>query len=350
MATSRKITPTLAVCGGTGAGKSSLVNALVHADVQAVGVTPTTRETREHEARIAGGIPVYLMDTPGMGEASRHEEYAARLREILPEADVLLWVVGYDNRALDLDVRLLREVREAAPDKPLLILGNAVDRASRSFNAAGFDPSGGSSPAEKAVGGWLAYLREIFAFAEPAAVLPCAAGEFSGDTARQYNLQAISARIEALLPEAMRLRWLAEEKATQDRHGKAEKMILAATATAGAIGLIPLPVADMPFIVTTQVALILGLCSLHGRTFTMDTARSLSLAAISAVAGPMAFQALTKLVPGFGSVVGAGVAAACTYAVGTVTQTMLESGLEFDVTMFKAAVKDVFNEYRNRFK
>ena len=127
-------------------------------------------------------------------------------------------------------------------------------------------------------------------------------------------------------------------------------MILAATAAAGAIGLIPLPVADMPFIVSTQVALILGLCSLHGRTFTMDAARSLSLAALSAVAGPMAFQALTKLVPGLGSVMGAGVAAACTYAVGTVTQTLLEGGLDFDVAVFRDAVKKAFNEYRNRFK
>ena len=234
-ATPQKITPTLAVCGCTGAGKSSLVNALVHADVQAVGVTPTTRETREHEARIGDGIPVYLMDTPGMGEASRHEEYAARLREILPEADILLWVVGYDRRALDLDVRLLREVRAAAPEKPLLVLGNAVDRSSRSFDPAGFDPVGGSSFAEKAVGDWLDYLRKTFAFASPVAILPCAAGEGSGDTARQYNLQSISARIEELLPVAMRMRWLREERAMQDRQGKAEKMILARRSLRGRV-------------------------------------------------------------------------------------------------------------------
>lgn len=339
-------TPTLTVCGGTGAGKSSLVNALVHADVQAVGVTPTTREAREHAARF-GSIPVYLMDTPGMGEASRHEEYAAHLREILPLTDILLWVVGYDNRALELDVRLLREVRGLAPQTPLLILGNAVDRATRGFDPTTFDPLGGTSPAEKAVGGWLGYLRETFAFAAPADVLPCAAGEYSGDTARQYNLPAVSARIEQLLPEALRLRWLAEERSQQDKHAKAQKMILAATAVAGGIGLVPLPVADMPFIITTQVALILSLCTLYGRAFSADTARSLVLAALSAVAGPMAFQALSKLVPILGSAVGAGVAAACTYAVGTVTHRILEGGLEFELDSFKAAVRDVFDEYRS---
>lgn len=346
----QKNTPTLAVCGRTGAGKSSLINALVHADVQAVGVTPTTRETREHKTQLNGGIPIYLIDTPGMGEASHQEEYSARLHEILPKSDILIWVIGYDNRALDLDVCLLREVREAAPDKPLLILGNAVDRACRNFDPKSFDPFCGTTRAEMAVGDWLSYLRKTLAFVKATDILPCAAGESCSDTSRQYNLAIVSARIEKMLPEAMRLRWVAEEKATQDKHEKAEKMILVATTTAGAIGLIPLPVADMPFIVTTQVSLILGLCSLYGKTFTADTARSLSLAALSAVAGPMVFQTLTKLVPGIGSVVGASVAAACTYAVGTVTQKILEDGLEFDITMFKTTVKDVFNEYRNRFK
>ncbi len=349
MNTPERITPRLAVLGCTGAGKSSLVNALVHADVQKVGTAPTTRESEEHEAYI-GNIPVFLMDTPGTGEALRHGEHAERLCRILPEADILLWVVGFDTRALDMDVSLLRTLRERRPDIPLLILGNAVDRASRHFDAAQFDPAERRTPAEQAVSDWLSYLEKTFAFAGHAGILPCAAGEHARDTARQYNLQTVSGKIEELLPEAMRLRWLAAEKTTRERKEKARKIILAATGAAGAIGLIPLPLADMPFIVTTQVTLILSLCALYGRTFSADTARGLSLAAFSAVAGPMAFQALSKIVPGVGSLVGAGIAAACTCAVGTVTRTMLEDDLEFDVTLFRTAVKDAFNEYRSRFK
>ncbi len=342
--------PRLTVCGRCGAGKSSLVNALVQADVQSVGVTPTTRTVEERQVRTHSGIAVNLLDTPGIGESGQHEECVARLCELLPDTDILLWVVGYDNRVLDQDVQILRTIREYAKEKPLLILGNAVDRVSHTFCPECFDPATGTSREEQKVLEWLNYLKKIFAFANPADVLPCAAGENSSDTRRQYNLHGISLRIEQLLPEAMRLRWLEHEKTSCAREVKAERMIYAATAAAGTIGLIPLPVADMPLIVTAQVTLILSLCSLYGRTFSKDTANSLAMAALSAIAGPMAFQAMTKLIPGFGSLVGAGVAGACTYAVGTVTHTMLKTGQIFDIDLFKNAVRDVFNEYRKNHK
>ncbi len=349
MAHSQHTIPTLTVCGQCGAGKSSLINALVHADMQAVGVTPTTRAPKAYGARTDSGIPVHLLDTPGIGE-SGHEEYATSLSSLVPHTDMLIWVVGFDNRALEQDVQLLREIRHIAYDKPLLILGNAVDRVSRHFNPDAFDVTCGSSPEEAIVRNWLAYLNATFAFAAPTSVLACAAGECCDDTARQYNLKAVSRCIEEMLPEAMRLRWLEEEKTNSDRKAKAERMILAATATAGTIGLLPLPVADVPLIITTQVTLILSLCSLYGRTFSADTARSLALAALSAIAGPMVFHSLSKCIPAFGSVVGASVASACTYAVGTVTLTMLNRDEDFDLNTFKKAVRDVFHDYRQGHK
>lgn len=337
--------PSLAVCGGTGAGKSSLINALMQADIRNVGVTPTTREPQEHAAQVRG-IPVYLMDTPGLGEAEKHEEYAEQLLTLLPDIDLLIWVVGYDNRALDMDVRILTQAREQYPEKPILVVGNAVDRVARDFDPQSFNADTGNSPQERAVGDWLRYLREIFIDIRPSAVMPCAAGEAHDDTARQYNITAVSEHIEGLLPAAMRARWLQFEHAFRDKSAKADKIVLAGTAAAGGIGLVPLPMADMPFIIATQVTMILSLCSLFGRTLSADTAKSLALAALSAVAGPMIFQTLTKFIPGVGSVVGAGVAAACTFAVGKVTQHILEAGQEFELDSFKAAVRTIYKQYK----
>lgn len=338
-------TPTLAVCGSTGAGKSSLINALMRADICRVGVTPTTSQHEIHDVSL-GGIPVYLMDTPGLGEADKHAEYATKLLEMLPSIDLLIWVVGYDNRALDMDVRTLTQVRAQYPAKPILVLGNAVDRTERSFDPKSFNPDTGESEAERDVGGWLKYLRQVFVDATPAAVLPCAAGEAHDDAPRQYNLTAVSESIESLLPAALRTRWLECERVLRDKSAKGDKIVLAAIATAGGIGLVPLPMADMPFIIATQVGMILALCNLYGRALSRDTAKSLVLTALSAVAGPMIFQTITKFIPGLGSVVGAGVAAGCTFAVGKVTQRILESGQQFELDSFKAAVRDLYKHYR----
>ena len=339
-------TPLLLVCGGTGSGKSSLINALVQADVQKVGVTPTTREAQEHKISLAGGIPVFLLDTPGINEAGHNEWYRERLSALVPLCDLLIWVVGYDNRALDLDLSMLREIRQTAPQKALLILGNAVDRAQRNFEASSFDPVSGTSAAERAVAGWKNFLQATFKEITPADILLCSAGERFDDAGRQYNLTAVSGRIEELLPEAMRLRWMANEKAHQDKEAKAERLIAVATAAAGTVGLLPFPLADMPFIISVQVTLILALTRLYGRTFSLDLARSLSLCALSAVAGPLAFQALTKFVPVLGSVVGAGIASGCTYAVGTVTQKLLASKADLTPEIFRTKVQEAYANYK----
>jgi GTP-binding protein Era len=346
-----KLIPILTVCGSTGAGKSSLVNALMQADVRSVGVTPTTKESEGHESSLGeNGIPVYLMDTPGVGEAGMDEVYQAKLIAHISETDLLLWVIGYDNRALDADKKILDLIRSRYPQLPIIILGNAVDRASRKFDPDTFNPENGSSDAERNVSDWLAYLKKIFENARPAVILPCAAGEEYDDTKRQYNLRIVSEQIEMQLPDAMRVRWLRFEKTLKDKGAKSHKIILAATATAGTIGLVPLPMADMPFIIATQVTMILSLCKTYERPLSVDTAKSLALAALSAVAGPMLFQTASKLIPGFGSVVGASVAAGCTFAVGKVTQRILASGQEFELKTFKNAVKDLYKQYRKENK
>ena len=140
------------------------------------------------------------------------------------------------------------------------------------------------------------------------------------------------------------LEWQCCSLVAQSRAELAEKIILAAAAVAGGIGVAPIPVADMPFIVTTQVSLLLGLCRLYGRPLDRASARSLALAALSAVAGPMLFSTLSKLVPGLGSVIGGAVAAGCTWAVGQVAKTILESGGDFELEDFKKAVRTIYAE------
>ncbi|MCR5813113.1 MAG: 50S ribosome-binding GTPase [Desulfovibrio sp.] len=338
--------PILTVCGATGAGKSSLINALVQANVEAVGVTATTRQAQKHAVQLAGDAIVYLLDTPGLAEAGCHQEYLATLTGLLAQTDILLWVIGFDNRALNLDLEILRQIRADWPDKPILVLGNAVDRASRNFDPQNFDPVAGQSAAEKAVADWLGYLEKTLAPVAPAYLMACAAGESCDDKSHQYNLAAVSARIEQLLPETRRQRWLASEKAQSDRYQKGEDLIMTACAAAGTIGLMPLPCVDLALLITDQVALLLSLCKLYGRSFSQDTARALVLAGLSAVGGPLTLQAVGKFVPVVGSLLGAGVAAASTYALGCASQRILEADQAFELVAFKTAVRELFEQYR----
>ncbi|MBQ7607450.1 MAG: DUF697 domain-containing protein [Desulfovibrionaceae bacterium] len=339
-----QITPALLVCGAEGAGKRSLVQALLKATILPL---PSPEEGITHTIDIKpDGIPVTLVTA----NEENVDETLSTLSTLLPWTTILLWLVRYDKKSLESDIATLRKLRAKAPELPIIILGTGIDRSTTFFNPATFSLASPKSDAEKAVCEWMDHLTKDFAEALPNAVLPCAVGTGPNDISRQFNLPKISDTIENLLPQAMRMQWIAFEKANKDTGVKAEKMIVAATTAAGTVGLLPLPIADMPFIVAIQVALIISLCSLYGKAFTADAARSLVLAALSALAGPIAFQNIIKFVPGFGSVVGGGVAAACTYAVGKGTKLLLERNEPFTLSAFTKTVKEFFSEYRKKKK
>lgn len=103
---------TVGVMGKTGAGKSSLCNALFGKDVAAVSdVDACTRAPQEVTLAIQQGKGISLIDMPGVGEsAQRDEEYTALYRQLLPELDLVLWVIKGDDRALSVDERFYQKV------------------------------------------------------------------------------------------------------------------------------------------------------------------------------------------------------------------------------------------------
>lgn len=121
--------PVIGIMGKTGAGKSSLCNALFQGEVTPVSdVESCTRDVLRFRLS-NGSYSLLLIDLPGIGEsAQRDEEYTTLYRSILPELDLLLWVIKADDRALSMDEHFYQKVMVAYQHKVMFVV-NQADKA-----------------------------------------------------------------------------------------------------------------------------------------------------------------------------------------------------------------------------
>lgn len=121
--------PVIGIMGKTGSGKSSLCNALFQGEVTPVSnVKACTRDVLRFRLR-NGDHSLMIVDLPGVGESEqRDDEYAALYRRILPELDLVLWIIKVDDRALSVDEHFYREIMLAYQQRVLFVV-NQVDKA-----------------------------------------------------------------------------------------------------------------------------------------------------------------------------------------------------------------------------
>ena len=103
--------PRVGVFGKTGVGKSSLCNALFGTDICPISdVEACTRDTQEVLLKM-GTNGIKLIDVPGVGESTmRDEEYGKLYSKLLPELDLVLWLIKSDDRALASDENFYKNV------------------------------------------------------------------------------------------------------------------------------------------------------------------------------------------------------------------------------------------------
>ncbi|EIQ59885.1 GTPase family protein [Escherichia coli EPECa12] len=125
----RKLTshePVIGIMGKSGAGKSSLCNALFQGEVTPVSdVHAGTREVQRF--RLSGhGHSMVITDLPGVGESrDRDAEYEALYRDILPELDLVLWLIKADDRALSVDEYFWRHILHRGHQRVLFVVTQA---------------------------------------------------------------------------------------------------------------------------------------------------------------------------------------------------------------------------------
>lgn len=120
--------PVIGIMGKSGAGKSSLCNALFQQPVCLTSdLTACTREPQRLILTV-GGRGMTLVDLPGVGETPEYDaEYQALYRDLLAELDLIIWVLRADERARAVDIATYRALlaQGADPSRFLFVLSQA---------------------------------------------------------------------------------------------------------------------------------------------------------------------------------------------------------------------------------
>lgn len=124
--------PRIGVFGKTGVGKSSLCNALFGKDICAISdIEACTRDAKDILLNIDGGKGIKLIDVPGVGESCQRDiEYGELYSKLLPELDLVLWLIKADDRAMASDEKFYKEIVRPHIDqkKPFFFVLNQVDK------------------------------------------------------------------------------------------------------------------------------------------------------------------------------------------------------------------------------
>lgn len=142
-----------------------------------------------------------------------------------------------------------------------------------------------------------------------------------------------------------------EEQSAEQQHAAADNIVNQYTLGGMAVGLIPVPVADLVALIAVQLKMLHGLAGIYGIEFKADLGRSaiasLVGSGLSTSLSPTLAASLGKIIPGVGQTLAMGSAVilngAVTYAIGKVFIQHFAAGGTF-LTFNPEAVRDYFAE------
>jgi len=301
----------LAIVGPVNSGKSTLFNLLEGKDLSEVGPIPGT--TRQPLQQSLG--PFMLVDTPGFGEVGGVDRAQIAARSAA-EADAILLLIDAGAGLRQGDADLLSYLRTLR--RPIVVALNKIDMLGKQGEQATKDAS-----ARLGV-----------------PVIPISAKK--GTNVAEKLMPAL---VDALPDLAVAL----GRELPPLRRAAAQKVIRQSTMLNTAIGAEPVPLIDIPVLLTMQARMVLRIAAIYGESFNARHAKEL----ISTIAGGLLFRYLAqqgaKLVPSGGWAVAAGIAAVGTWAIGHVAIEYFESGKRLTRQQMRDMYKNILKRDRHTF-
>lgn len=299
------------IVGGTGVGKSALVNYVFGENVAEEGAgKPVTRGMHKYEPK---DIPIVLIDTEGYEISEKGIDASNFRTKIIPKIEEFqreelknqIHIAWYcisisNNRITDFDIENIKIIQEKLSDRCAIVLTQCDNDEE--------DSHGNGIKAElfkKILHDSNIYLNV-----------------FETSTNKDLDLKLdfeklIAWSSESLPDEALRLSFIASQKLSiKAKYEHAHKYVLTASATAAATGATPIPFSDAILISSQQIAMAVKISSIFGISSMGDRAVDLLKTQIASSLGKTLVASLTKFIPVLGSVINATVAGSITYGLG----------------------------------
>lgn len=345
--------PNIMLMGVSGAGKSSLINAVFGGEL--APVSDTRPETQGYCTVYRGrdhGMPVNLIDTAGY-ELGQSGTYYGNIRQTIADGfgqgpvHVVWYCVPVTNEHVQpIDVETLRQLgREPEIRRRTLVVFTKCDQDTETSDKA-------------------AALAEALRM-ETGLDLPM----FETSALPEYPLELprlIQSSAELFDDEDLRRNFVAAQTADLDaKRSEARTVVGAASAAAALIGAVPIPFPDAALLVPTQVGMVATIVDIYGiRNLAAIGKSAVGNIAVSQVGKGLA-AGLLKLIPVVGPWIGgtinATVASAITYAIGTAASELCYTNVRralagepvlwselFDSPEFLDEVKTLFVERTGR--
>ncbi|WP_280569913.1 GTPase [Chromohalobacter sp. 296-RDG] len=331
------------IIGRRGAGKSSLVNALVGEKVAEVGsVVSETGKASWHTVSNGNG-EVEIIDTRGIGDATKpaSSEFDSSLEELKAEVekkcpDVIIFVCKAKevDAHLSEDIHAIEKIRSLASKQhaaeiPVMSCVTQVDELDPRKVNLGVDDCKSEKYIKKEnnVNQACEVIRKQFDEKSVSLieVVPVSAyAEYDEDGGVEdsdfWNIEYLKEKIIDVLPYCAQLQQARADKLKNMQKRLARKVIHTTAGTCSAIAVTPIPFADVTPIVALQVAMICGIGKIGGREFSKENAREFLVAMGANVGAGFALResarTIAKYIPGVGSVVSGSVAFFGTKAIG----------------------------------
>jgi uncharacterized protein (DUF697 family) len=318
--------PVIWLFGKVQSGKTAIVRALTGAERAQIGsgFAPCTRWATRYDFPNTDFPLAIFLDTRGLGEAGYdpREDIAA----FQAQAHMLLVVVRAMDMALEQLLDALKAIIQANPSWPIVVAQTTLHH--------GYPPDQSEHVYPYPFTSWpwpatvptqvrraLDFQRTLFADMPITRFVPLdftlpEDGFRDPFYGREALLDAlVEAHPHAVYQTLQQLPTLTQElKSLHFRY--AQPHIIAYACAAGAVGAVPLPMADLPMIIALQLKMLHTIAAIYRQPLRLKTFLELASTVGLGVLFRQGTRSLLKVIPGFGSAVSGLYAGAVTYALG----------------------------------